>query len=420
MSTQSIKHHFVPQWYLRRFAADTEARFLYVFDKFTGRSFRTSILNAGSENRFNTVKLPGGEWNFEHLFQEVDDRSALVVRRIVEDKSVAHLTVDDRVALADFVAAQVLRTRFARTTPKDVLEQLDLSAREAGLLPRDQSFADEVSEAQLRLSAAQSFLARHEHTQSLRRLVPGLYESADSDFFTSDHPVCQTNPFPYGQGGLSSPGVMVTVPLSPSLMLVLHCPTIVQRLALIEPSAVERVENLLAYREQLFAGRPILIDAEQASDYNALQVRRSARHLYARSNEFQDVERQLKARPDLRDVRSHVHLGGMGQGHSPNSRMPEGLYLAIFGPADHCLLRLLEIDEAGEGITARTDQIALLKQIASEEGKLSADLYNDRRMIRHMNHARLEIIGSPEAGWFRIVHRDEGLRALFNKLDRDR
>ena len=71
-SKPSKKHHFVPQSQLRHFAAYGDQRFLLVFDKRTDRSFRTSILNAGSENDFNTVSLGDAKWNFEDLFQDVD------------------------------------------------------------------------------------------------------------------------------------------------------------------------------------------------------------------------------------------------------------------------------------------------------------------------------------------------------------
>lgn len=89
MSRPSKKHHFVPQAQLRNFAADTERRFLFVLDKQTDRSFRTSILNAGSENDFNTVSLGASKWNFEDLFREVDARSARLIEEILSRRSVS-------------------------------------------------------------------------------------------------------------------------------------------------------------------------------------------------------------------------------------------------------------------------------------------------------------------------------------------
>ena len=53
----SKKHHFVPQAQLRHFAADPDRSSIWVSDKRTGRAWISSILNAGSENDFNTVEL---------------------------------------------------------------------------------------------------------------------------------------------------------------------------------------------------------------------------------------------------------------------------------------------------------------------------------------------------------------------------
>ncbi|KZD21159.1 hypothetical protein A4A58_15390 [Tardiphaga robiniae] len=101
MNRPSKKHHFVPQAQLRHFAGDTDERFIFVFDKQTDRSFRTSILNAGSENDFNTVSLGESKWNFEDLFRDVDSRSARLVGNILSHRSLAWFAVDDRLALAD-------------------------------------------------------------------------------------------------------------------------------------------------------------------------------------------------------------------------------------------------------------------------------------------------------------------------------
>ena len=54
-----------------------------------GRSFRTSILNAGSENDFNTVSVGDSKWNFEDLFQAVDTRSARLIAEVISRRSIA-------------------------------------------------------------------------------------------------------------------------------------------------------------------------------------------------------------------------------------------------------------------------------------------------------------------------------------------
>lgn len=113
-------------------------------------------------------------------------------------------------------------------------------------------------------------------------------------------------------------------------------------------------------------------------------------------------------------------MGVMGLGPPPRRGMPTGTHLVIFGTFDHCMLAIEEIDEAGEGLTARTSQLNLLAQIAADRGPLRTELYVDGRVRRGVGQAIVERIGDPSSGWFRVVHSDPGLRALGIHLDAKR
>lgn len=410
----------MPQAQLRHFAADADRRFLYAFDKRTGRSFRSSILNAGSENGFNTVETGRGTWNFEHLFQEVDTRSARLVGEVVSRRSLAWLTADDRVALADLFAAQLLRTHFSRTTPRHLAGQLREAMRQVGYDPDADPSLAEPDENSLRIGAVKAFLGRHGHVPALLRLVPALYSPAGrSRFVISDHPVGRTSAFPYGDTGLASPGVLVTMPVSPDLTVALHCPTIVRRYEqgadlVLEP---ERKERVTLYRAGLRAGKPIGLDDDAVLNLNGGQLAQSARYLYSAVQDFAFADDILRRRPELRSVESHVSLGEMGRAPPARAGMPAGLHLAIFGPTDHCMLAIEEIDEQGEGLTVRTRDMGLLAQVAADTGMLRADLYDGGIIRRSMGQAMVERFGEPGEGWFRVVHRDSALRALGKKLD---
>jgi hypothetical protein len=420
MSRPSKKHHFVPQAQLRHFAADADRRFLFAFDKRTGRSFRTSILNAGSENGFNTVGTGRGTWNFEHLFQEVDTRSARLVGEIVSRRSLAWLTADDRLALADLFAIQLLRTHFSRTTPRHVAGQLREAMRQVGYDPDADPNLAAPDEDSLRIGAVKAFLGRHGHAPALLRLVPALYSPVGrSGFVISDHPVGRTSAFPYGDTGLTSPGVLVTLPVAPDLTVALHCPTIVARYERaadldLEPGRKERIGR---YRAGLRSGGPIAVDDDAVLNLNAGQLAQCARYLYSAVRDFAFAEDILRRRPELRAVESHISLGEMG--HAPPARagMPAGLHLVIFGPADHCMLAIEEVYKQGEGLTMRTRDVGLLAQVAADTGMLRADLYDDGRIRRSMGQAMVECFGEPGEGWFRVVHRDPALRALGKRLD---
>jgi hypothetical protein len=100
--------------------------------------------------------------------------------------------------------------------------------------------------------------------------------------------------------------------------------------------------------------------------------------------------------------------------------MQSGIHLVVRGPADHGILTIEEIDPSGEGITARTGQITLLAQMASDQGMLRVELYVDGRPMRTLGAAMVEPLGNTADGWFRVVHRDASLRELGKRLDRNR
>src|SRR6266498_1607502 len=137
MADKSKKHHFVTQSHLRRFTSDPARTQVYVFDKANGRTFRSSIRDAGCENHFNTVELEGRTVSFEGLFQTNDDQLARLLESIESNRSLAVLTPHDRVALSEVIAAQILRTKMVRTTMRSVADQVSFSLRDAGFDPRD-------------------------------------------------------------------------------------------------------------------------------------------------------------------------------------------------------------------------------------------------------------------------------------------
>ncbi|MER9337214.1 DUF4238 domain-containing protein [Mesorhizobium sp. M0293] len=423
MSRPSKKHHFVPQAQLRHFAADPERRSIYVFAKRSDRSFLTSIANAGSENDFNTVILGDTRWNFEDLFQEVDARSARLVAEILSRRSLAWMTADDRIALADFFATQMLRTHLSRTGPKHLAGQLREMTRQVGYDPDADPHMAMPSDAAVRLGAVKAFLEREGHTVALLRLHPALYASdGEHRFIISDHPVSRINAFPYGDVGLTSPGVVVMLPVSPGLTLALHCPTIVQRYELAASADIEpeRKAGMIRYRDGLRSGAPIAVDGDMVRSLNGLQVSQSAGYLYADTDAFDFAREILQQDEDLRSVEAHTELGKMGHAPAPRPGMPVGTHLVIFGPLDHCTLAIEEIDESGEGLTARTRQVDLLAQVAADTGMLRVELYVDRQVRRGMGQVMVERLGEPSSGWFRVVHRDPSLRSLSVQLDAER
>ncbi|UPK05604.1 hypothetical protein [Bradyrhizobium sp. 170] len=205
-------------------------------------------------------------------------------------------------------------------------------------------------------------------------------------------------------------------------MIALHCPTIVKRYEFAQQAGLEadQKERVFRYRDGLRSGNPIDIDEEAVLFLNHQQTVHSARYLYAANDTFDRAREALEEQPHLRSVTAHLTLGDMGRPSKRHSGMQSGTHLVVHGPADHRILTIEEIDPSGEGITARNGQIALLAQMASDQGMLRAELYVDGRPIRTLGAAMIEPFGNTADGWFRVVHRDASLRELGKRLDRNR
>lgn len=416
----SKKHHFVPQAQLRHFAQDADRRSIWVFDKRTDRAWVSSILNAGSENDFNTVELGDDKWNFEDLFQQVDSRSAKLVSEIIGRRSLEWLAQEDREALIDLFATQMLRTHFARTTPRHLAGELREIVRGIGYDPDEDPDMAMPSDAALRLGAVRSFLSRGRIALSMVRLIPALFAAdAGRRFLLSDDPVAVTNAFPYGDAGLNSHGVLAMLPIAPDLAVALVCPTIIARYEAIDqveldPDTHARMEH---YRHGFRTGEPIEIEPAELDGWNRRQLVRSARYLYAADDDFDFARKMLAQNAALRQVDTHIQVGEMGRGPLRRKSMPAGWQLVVQGVADHCIMPIVEIDPSGEGLTARTASLKLLELVAGDTGDIRVELYHNGQPRRGMSAATVERFGSPDDGWFRVVHKDESLRGLMRRLD---
>lgn len=410
------KHHYVTQAQLRHFARDKARTQLHVFDKATGASFGSSILNAGSENDFNTIVEGDERLNFEAMFNEVDGNGATIVNQITERRSLAWMREEEVLKLADLGAVQLLRTKLSRETPGMLAQEMREMLAQFGADLDDPTLARQT-EADAKRGTIEAFLKRAGHRGSFLRLFPGLVEPAgEARFLISDHPIVFSNPFPYGDHGLRSQGIMVHLPLSPTLLLTWHCPTIVSRFDHLLGVAGEDHAALRAYGRGLIAGEPIKISDAEVERYNALQFAQSRRFLFSHAPNFDRAHERLATQPETGLRKSLMHLGRMGEGLPPRPRMPDGWNLVVHGPRDHCLLHIEEVDKEGEGITARTGDLELLNAAASDTRLDYIELYHGPRQRRHLGQVKLELLADRGPGWFRAVHHDESMRAFDRQI----
>ena len=414
----SKKHHYVTQAQLRHFTHDSALTKLFVYDKSNDKSYPSTVKNSGSENHFNTIIEGDERLNFEAMFDTVDGNGANIVNLLNECRSLVGLSEEELLRLSDLGVVQLVRTKLSRETPGVLACELREILTEFGADPDHPALAL-PTDTDAKLGTIEAFLNRAKLRDSFLRLQPGLVEpEGEARFLISDHPIVFSNPFPYGGHGLQTQGVMVHLPLSPTLLLTWHCPTIVARLDHMLGLKSNDQPSLRAYGEGLFAGHPARVSDVEVERYNALQLTQSRRFVFSHSNSFDTA---TACQPDqtgkeFRERESLMNLGRMGEGPPPRRGMPDGWNLVVHGPNDHCLLHIEEIDQEGEGITARTSDLELLKAAATDQRLNYVELYDGPQQRRHLGQVTLELLADRGPGWFAAVHYDKALRALDRRI----
>src|SRR5438067_2268665 len=111
MPAESKKHHFVPRSILKNFTLTKGGNQVYVSDKTTGRAYVSSVMDAGSENKFNTAELGEAISNFEPIFDDADSRLGEMANRLLETRSLKDFTDDDILVVKHLLIIQFLRTK---------------------------------------------------------------------------------------------------------------------------------------------------------------------------------------------------------------------------------------------------------------------------------------------------------------------
>lgn len=410
------KHHTVPQSLLRHFAVSHDREQVWVYDKEEGRGFMSAIRDAAAERDFYVVRSGERRLNWEPAFQALDDRLASVTRELLATDAVASLAEDVLADVPMLVAIQLLRTQLRRSSISAFADQLNEATKSLGF------GAVAVSDDQARRIHLRQLLGVSELAESLaakdlvllQASIPGVA------FWLSDSPVVMYNTFPYGEVGVSEPGIEIYFPISPARCLALYCPSIGEQVAEALDTSHPRPRLADPWYEELLRGIRRQTVVEIGQDFvtylNELQIRQSARFLYAEGSEFGLAESVLAAQPDLRRIRTLTKLGEMGAGPPPYEGMPPGTFLLLVRGYRHHLVAVHN--------QATRPNAGIMKVEALDHGKLSsigieapfdsATLIVDGQTTSLMR----DVVVEPEArrGSYLVRHADQGLRQLFEGL----
>lgn len=411
------KHHFVPRSLLKFFCPPDNTGFIYVYDKRLGRSFPASLMNAGSENAFNTIEGDDGVINFESDFDEADASLASQLREIHGTESVASLSAGQRKAWADLVAVQLVRTPIVRSTMKTVMQELKEQVAE--------KFGAEIdvpvpTENDVRKAARGLFADREDARHTLEAKDMVLFQAlGDTLFRISDRPVTLHSSLPFGDAGLASHGVAVFMPLGQRLMLGFCCPSIRRKLnkAPIEKLGIpdEARSRLVALREGLATGSVVQLNETMVKRHNDQQIAGCMRFVYGPTEHFKDVQAFLSAHPEARNIQSSIKLGKIGHGPGPKPQMPLGSWLVLFGRTES---HMLEVQDASEDepfeVTVRSE--AALEAILRDGPFSEMRYYVEKFERRGMRDVCLVRIEGKEGRRVQVRHLNPALDALMGAV----
>lgn len=419
MAAEAKKHHYVPQSVLRSFSMRGERRSVFVFDKHTQRCFPLPIRDAAAERHFYTVTVGSETLNFEPFFQAFDDRLAELVAKLSATPSIASLSPQERYDLAVVTACQLLRTKLQRTSPVELARQLSERIRESGFPLPDEVMRNEDPVSSIRSLLGIEAIAELLASKDLLLIVP-----RGPNLWTSDNPVVFHNVFPSQPAALAASGVEIYHPFAPGLCVVFLCRSHREMLAESfdprHPRPAPTDPFFLRLFESLHTGAPLEVAGNYVTYLNSLQVGQSSRFLYSCDDDFALARKVLAAKPDLREVRTLVRVGGMGTAPPPDSRMPSGTWLVVEVAHRHHMLPVELVASESRSIDFTTTDETKLHLIERDAPFDCVRLFHDQQEMRGMRGVLFKHFELDGRHLVRVQHADESLNRLMEQIDRDR
>ena len=277
--THAKNQHYVSRLYLRQFAYQAGKNpHIYAFDKTARRVIRPSIKNVATELHFYEASDTG----VERALGRLEDMFVPAYRAVREIDDIATLGLEERVAIALFIAVQQVRTVEFRATLKSMVSGLDEWGKHHNH-HLDESYTT-ITEDQCRCIqlASLATTAPAIATGAAEMKWIRLHNRTDMPFWASDHPVTHYNPKPaglMGNLGWACPGIQVFFPLSPTLAL-----------CICDPDEYRAIPSEVSINE-----------TQQITLQNYLQLLYATRFVFSSSGDFELATKVLDANPEMGD-----------------------------------------------------------------------------------------------------------------------
>ena len=290
------RHHYVPQFALRHFAADAKRLQIWAFDKNTDAVRRQAIRDSAVEGYFyDDERLSKNGVDIELMLADFESKVAPVIDDIVQSKSLYSMGVYERQCVVDYLLVQLFRTRASREFTKQGAIKLGHIFDENAA--KQVSFTSLIRDFDMYRRILDNHIVTLRVAHTHERFVLG--DSVSLITLSKEEPAHALTTM--------LPRSTIIVPLSSSCCIMLF------------PS--ERVREVAEAEHWYRADIRVLMEAQPTAlgdvwNINKLSIIASHRFLFSSSDEFTDVRQVLKTEPNARNGR----IGGWVESRQKNER----------------------------------------------------------------------------------------------------
>jgi hypothetical protein len=310
------KQHYVPQCYLQHFTNE-QSDHLFVYDKKTKKSWKSAISDVAEEGYFYDLSFPeslnanmlaflqsrnttveqlkADQTIEKYLANTIEDMYARLLSSIITgfvrltpwiENNCYFISKEEKQNFSYCLAVQLIRTRALRDSILDSADRLHQVLLDMGL-PKEKAEQFTLTESQAGKIQGSMLIDKGnilKFAKLLNRLTWVLGINLTTQLlYTSDSPIAQKAHVKYpflGMAGLASPGVELSIPISPNLVLIM-----------IDGD----YHKLYASQERKYWK----MNLENVRHYNARCINQSHRFVFSRIDDFQFLMDIAKKDPQV-------------------------------------------------------------------------------------------------------------------------
>ncbi|WDE10869.1 DUF4238 domain-containing protein [Thalassomonas haliotis] len=291
---------------------------MHTLDKLSQRSYQQSVYDASTRNTFYNIENHPEKYSLEPILGKIEAEASVVIRKIIEEESLASLTDEEKTQLAVFVVIQKSRTFHGLQSIKELINSFGEKLLTMGATQEDlPRLIGSQDESDLKNFFLEMVLKHVNHADQILNKSWLLYKTkSETPYYISDNPVTLHNDVDmgfYGNLGLAVQGIQIHLPISSTLTVAFVCPSHEEKALLArkqlqfivdnDPSQLIHVKNpkmVVDYANAYTKGTPLETNEENTKFLNSLQVGFAEQYIYCEKKEFALVYEMLKDNESLK------------------------------------------------------------------------------------------------------------------------